>query len=149
VSDEPITFVVERRVGGGEVACVYYDRLPERLTRKGQMAVVYQVRLDRLEPEHRRFWLSKSTRELLDVYRWLRDEGTLPPPNLADPPRKDTGEKGTLHGEHWQPPLRYWDAPDFPRDQRQPPPLAPHYDAPAYIGPRGRYLHLVKGPADE
>jgi hypothetical protein len=75
-----ITLVIERRAGGGEVAGVYYDRLPERLTRKGETArVIYQLRLDRLDQDHRRFWLSKSCAELLQTYRWLRDEGTLPP----------------------------------------------------------------------
>lgn len=103
--DEPVTFVVERTAAGGEVACVYYDRRPD------PKVVVYQLRLDRLEPEHRRFWLSKSTREMLEVYHWLRDENTLPPPNSADPPRKDTGDKGVLRGEAswWRPPRRYWD----------------------------------------
>lgn len=148
---EPVTFVVERR-NSVESAGIYVDRLPGRLTRKGSTLLVYALRLDKLPPEQQQFWLSKGCTELLDVYRWLRDEGTLPPANLADPPREDTGEKGVFRGEAswWQPPARYWDAPDFPRDQRQAPAsLEPKFDAQAYMGPRGRYLHLMKGSADE
>lgn len=31
---EPITLVIEHGIGGGEIACVYRDRLPARFRRK-------------------------------------------------------------------------------------------------------------------
>jgi hypothetical protein len=110
MADEPVTFVVERRNGGAESPSIVYGKLPTRLTVKGSQLLVYALRLDKLEPEHRQFWLSKPTEEMLEVYRWLRDEGTLPPANLADPPRKNTRDEGTMRGEAswWKPPPRPW-----------------------------------------
>lgn len=94
---EPIYFVIERGVSGEEIACIYYDRLFGSATRR-----VYTLRLDKLPSDQQQFWLSKKHAELLDAYRWLRDEGTLPPPNLADPPREKP-RQGRELGNWWRP----------------------------------------------
>ena len=94
---EPIYFVIERGVGGEEIACLYYDRLFGRATKR-----VYTLRIDKLPEAEQQFWLSKPLPELLDVYRWLRDEGTLPAPNLADPP-KEKPRQGREVGNWWKP----------------------------------------------
>ena len=86
------------RTPGGEIACVYRDRLMANTKRRA----VYMLRLDQLPPEQQQFWLSKGCTELLHVYHWLRAEGTLPPqnlerlrmPNLPDEARKG-GELAT------------------------------------------------------
>src|SRR5262245_42636142 len=83
---ESITLVVERHAGR-EYAMLLRGPLTGRLAEKGARPV-YMLRIDRLGAPERDFWLSKGCAELLAVWRWLRDEGTLPPPNLADPPRK-------------------------------------------------------------
>ncbi len=110
----PIHFVIER-TAGGEVACIYRDLLPGRLTRKipkgsvERPLMIYHLRLDRLDPQHRDFWLRQSTVELLATYHWLRDEGTLPPPNTADPPREKAQEVRKF-GDWWTPPKKPWDS---------------------------------------
>lgn len=117
--NEPIYFVVERGAGGKEVASIYYDQLMPHLTRKSakdpkgrqieKPALIYALRLDRLEPSARDFWLSKSSTELLEVYHWLRDEGTLPPSNLAEPPKEKRDERRAF-GEWWTQPEVPWDS---------------------------------------
>jgi hypothetical protein len=110
MTDEPVTFVVERH-HGVERPSIIVGPLPEWLVAKGQNRLVYALRVDKLPQAEQDFWLKKPCTELLDVYHWLRDEGTLPPANLTDPPRQDNGEKGVLRGEAswWRPPPRYWD----------------------------------------
>lgn len=111
---EPIYFVVERTAGGGEMACIYRDRLPDRLTRKipkgsvERPLMIYQLRLDRLDPEPREFWLRQDTGRLLAAYRAMRDQGKLPPENIADPPRAKP-QSGRQLGEWWTPPAKPWD----------------------------------------
>lgn len=94
---EPIYLVIER-TPSGEVACVYRDRLMAGTQRRA----VYTLRIDKLLPDQQQFWLSKGCTELLDVYRWLREEGTLPPQNLADPPREKP-RQGRELGNWWEP----------------------------------------------
>jgi len=95
---EPIYLVIERGADGREIACLYYDRIFGRATKR-----VYTLRIDKLSPDQQQFWLSKPLPELLDVYRWLRDEGTLSPSNLADAPREKP-RQGRQLGNWWTPP---------------------------------------------
>ena len=106
---EPVTLVVERRADR-EYASIVRGPLTGRLAEKGRVRPVYMLRLDRLGETERDFWLSKDCAELLAVYRWLRDEGTLPPPNLADPRQKTEGRKGLLVG-----PDNWWRPKPLPR----------------------------------
>lgn len=129
---EPIYFVIERGVSGQEIACLYFDRLFSRATER-----VYTLRIDKLPPEQQQFWLGKSLVELLDVYRWLRDEGTLPPSNLTDPP-KEKPRQGRELGNWWTQPVPPW-------PQRPPDPL-PDAETWQPDTARGRYIGLR--PAD-
>lgn len=113
---EPVFFVVER-TPAGETPAIYYDRMPAHLTSykplknslgkpivitdlKGKVIelnpIIYALRLDRLPNGHE--LVDQSLGELYSGYCRLRDKGSLPPSNLADPPRAK-GEQGTLHGE--------------------------------------------------
>jgi len=117
--NEPIYLIVERGAGGNETAVIYYDLLPARLRRKipkdprgkptEPAPIIYALRLDRLDKTHRNFWLEKSTVELYATYCWLRDEGTLPPANLADPPRTTEARVRKL-GDYWAQPAVPWDS---------------------------------------
>ena len=99
---ESIYFVIERSASGQEIACLYYDRMFARASKR-----VYTLRIDRLPPDQQQFWLSKPIGELLDVYHWLRDEGTLPPSNLADPPASKP-RHGRELGNWWTQPVPPW-----------------------------------------
>lgn len=129
--DEPVTFVVERH-HGREKPSVIVGPLPDWLTAKGTDRLVYSLRLDRIE--NGAALAKRPVSHLYALFVQLRKADKLPPPNSADPPRKDVGDKGVLRGKGswWTPPPRLWD--DFPPDPRQPPSLEPRYDAPAYIG---------------
>ena len=84
---EPVIFVIERGPGGAEYPAVYRDHLPNWLTDKSSVGLmVYALRLDRLPDAEK--WIAMSLDELATTYCFLRDRGKLPPPNLADPPRK-------------------------------------------------------------
>jgi hypothetical protein len=116
---EPIFLVIEHAVGGGETASIYYDLLEPHLTRKSakdpkgkpieRSPIIYILRIDKLDPEKQKFWLGKSSSELLSVYHWLRDEGTLPPSNLADAP-KEKPPSGRQLGDWWKQPTVPWDS---------------------------------------
>jgi hypothetical protein len=98
-----VWFVMQRH-HGDEFPALYFDFLPERLTRKlpvddkkkpiEQPALAYTLRLDRM-PEGNE-WHTRHLDQLLALYQRHKAAGTLPPPNLADPPRKQ--EQGTLRG---------------------------------------------------
>jgi hypothetical protein len=102
---EPTFLVIERAAEGGEVACIYRDRV------FAGARPIYTLRIDRLPPDAQEFWMSKSCAELLATYHWLRDEGTLPPSNIADPP-KEKRREGRLMGDWWTQPKKPW--PDQP-----------------------------------
>jgi hypothetical protein len=99
--DDPITFIVERR-HGRESACIIYGSLPEWLTAKGQNRMVYAWRLDKV-PDGAAL-AQKPIAELYAQYVTQRDNGRLPPSNLADPPRPKE-EQGSLRGPDtwWRP----------------------------------------------
>jgi|SoimicMinimDraft_4_1059732.scaffolds.fasta_scaffold22895_1 hypothetical protein len=101
----PSVYFVMQRHHSHEFPALYYDYLPEQLTRKlpvddkrkpiEQPALAYTLRLDRIsEPTD---WRVRPLDELLALYRQHLAAGTLPPSNIADPPRKQ--EQGTLRGE--------------------------------------------------
>lgn len=131
---EPVIFAVERHAGR-EIPAVYRGSLPLRLTRKiprlpdGTPAepglLVYAVRLDKL-PNRRK---SATLAELFAQFLHMRKMGTLPAPNLVDPPMKGEGRKGTLRGEAWKPPARTWT--ERPAD--------PYPDPDAIVPKRGAY----------
>lgn len=90
-----IYFVMQRH-HSHEFPALYYDYLPESLTRKlpvddqrkpiEQPALAYTLRLDRIsEPTD---WRVRPLDELLALYRQHLAAGTLPPSNIADPPKK-------------------------------------------------------------
>lgn len=102
---ERIWFLVERKPGG-EFPSVYYDILPERLTRKDAITrVVYQMRLDKLDDCAR--WINMPLDELYRRYVLHRDHGTLTH-NTSDPAQKQ-GTTVRKLGEYWSPPLPTWD----------------------------------------
>lgn len=107
MNSEPIYLIVARDHVGRETIAIYRDVLPSSLKRKPS-PIIYALRLDRLTDEHRDFWLSKSTSELMDVYRWLRDEGTLPSTNLTDA-AKSTEPRARKLGDWWTQPKVPWD----------------------------------------
>lgn len=110
MSDEPITFVVERH-HGGESACIIYGPLPSWLTAKGSNRMIYAWRLDRV-PEGAAL-AQKPIAELYAQYVVQRDAGRLPPSNLADPPRQAAGgQKGMERG-----PETWWEPTPLPRGQ--------------------------------
>ena len=95
---EPLYFVIERGAGGRETPSIVHDILPDHLKRKGSTLLVYALRLDRLPGGAE--WAQKPLDELYRVYCVLRDTGRLPPPNLADPPRKaDAAQRLVGHRE--------------------------------------------------
>lgn len=101
---EPVTFVVERRNGGGESPSIVWGPLPVWLTDKGANRMVYSYRLDRLP--HGAEMAALSPQELYRQFVEQRATGKLPPSNLADPPRAQAGgQKGVEHGEAtwWRP----------------------------------------------
>lgn len=102
---EPVFLVIERNASGGEIACLYRDRLFAGAKRRA----IYTLRIDKLPPGEQEFWLSKGCAELLDVYRWLKGEGTLPPSNLAEPPREKPKQGRELGN--------WWTQPTLPRGQ--------------------------------
>jgi hypothetical protein len=116
---EKIFFVIERGAGGKEVAGIYYDLLEPHLTRKvardqkgvpmEQSPIIYILRVDKLDETAQKFWLSKSTKELLETYHWLKNEGTLPSSNLADSP-KEKPPSGRQLGDWWTQPSVSWDS---------------------------------------
>ncbi len=72
---DPVYFVVEPKKGGvGEFPAVYHDRLPDRLTTKGQIVPIYVVRLDLLEGLD---YVAMSLDELYRRYALARDAGRL------------------------------------------------------------------------
>jgi hypothetical protein len=91
---EPVYFVVEKK-HGREYATVQH----EHLQRGGR--AVYTLRLDKLPNPER--WLAMPLAELYALYCKLRDAGQLPPPNIADAPKKAEPAKRLL-GEYWEPP---------------------------------------------
>lgn len=90
---EAIYFVVERRAGR-ECATLHRDHLQLVGT------AVYKLRLDKL-PDGAR-WAAMPLAELYALYCGLRDQGKLPPENLADPPRKSDPARRLL-GDYWEP----------------------------------------------
>jgi hypothetical protein len=98
---EPIYLIVEQSPSGREWASIVWGPLTGRLAEKGRPAPLYMLRIDRLDEEAQAFWLSKGTAELVEVWRWLRAEGTLPPPNLADPPRPRAETRRELGPDSW------------------------------------------------
>jgi hypothetical protein len=113
MSDEPVTFVVERN-HGREAASILYGPLPERLKAKldgGQTRLVYAWRLDKLP--NGEMLRQMPIADLYEQFTRMRAENKLPPSNLADPPRKtDGGQKGTERG-----PETWWKPTPLPRGQ--------------------------------
>jgi len=104
---EPHTFVVERR-HGRESPALIVGPLPERLRAKGANLLVWACRIDKLPSFD--VLRHMSIGELYDQYKRLKAKGRLPPSNLADPPRKTAGQKGTEHG-----PATWWKPTPLPR----------------------------------
>lgn len=68
---EPTYFVVERNNNGEELVSIYYDKLPNRLTRKvtefEKPPIVFQLRLDTLS--NAEWWLKLSYVDLYNMYK--------------------------------------------------------------------------------
>jgi hypothetical protein len=92
---EPVYFVVEAH-HGREYATVHHEHL-----QLGDRKLVYTLRLDKLPNPER--WTQMPLAELYALYCKLRDAGQLPPPNIADAPKKAEPAKRLL-GEYWEPP---------------------------------------------
>jgi hypothetical protein len=107
---EPVTFVVETR-HGRESASIVYGQLPEHLRAKGSNQLVWVWRLDKLP--NGEALQQMPIGDLYDQFVRMREQGKLPPSNLADPPRKvETGPKVIERGpEFW------WKPTPLPRGQ--------------------------------
>lgn len=118
-----VVFVVERTPGGDEMAAVYRDHLPTRLTSykpkepiivAGKTLelnpIVYAVRLDKLPNGDE--LAAKPIDDLYRLYCWMRDDGKLPPPNLAEPP-KEKAKQGVEHRDTFRFMPRPWDGRDL------------------------------------
>lgn len=85
---EPVTFAV-RRANGRDDFAIYYDHFPAELSRKlpadVKPALIYALRLDRLPDGHE--WKHKNLDDLSKLYARDKAAGSLPPSNVADPPK--------------------------------------------------------------
>jgi hypothetical protein len=77
---DAITFVM-RPGAGREDAALYHDVLTEA----ARKSAVYALRIDRLPAGHE--WQGKNLGELCKLYARDKAAGTLPPSNVADPPK--------------------------------------------------------------
>lgn len=84
---EAIYFIVRKSARGHEYGEVYFERLPNSLTRRyppGQRPFVYALRLDKLGD----FWATLPLDLLMLHYRRAKMLGRLPAENLVDKPQE-------------------------------------------------------------